>query len=123
IMSKNPNSVELCIAILSKLFMFLSSSEANSIIDSILFKFNKLPNTDFIEIWLQRLSIVYNREKLFNAKLCHKVKVKNSINIWDSSWLKEEERFDESNIIYEKYLSSMHTDILISEIDLFASEY
>lgn len=73
IMSKNPNSVEFCIAILSKLFRFLPKSETNEIIDSILFKFNKLPNTDFIEIWLQRLSIVYNREKLFNANLCQKV--------------------------------------------------
>ncbi len=123
IMNKNPNSIELCIAILSKLFMFLPKETVNDIINSILFKFQKMPNTDFIEIWLQRLSIVYKREKEFNAKLCQKIKDKNSANIWDSSWISENINFDESSIIDEEYISTMHKEILISEIDLFFSEY
>jgi|SRR5690625_690305 len=123
IMSKNPNSIELCIAILSKLFMFLPKDKVNDIINSILFKFQKMPNTDFIEIWLQRLSIVYGGEKQFNAKLCQKIKEKSSTNIWDSSWISEDINFDESSIIDEEYISTMHKEILISEIDLFFSEY
>lgn len=123
IMRKSPNSVEHCIAILSKLFKFLSRSEVNKIIDSILFKFNKLPNTDFIEIWLQRLSVTYNKEKQYTSKLCQKVKDKSNVEIWDSSWLKNEVDFDESNIIDEKYLSSMRMEMLINEVDLFANEY
>lgn len=121
IMSKNPNSVEHCTAILSKLFMFLTQNEANKVINSILSKFRKLPNTDYIEVWLQRLSIVYDREKPFNANLCQKVRDGNGNEIWNSDWLKE--KLDESSIIDERYLSSMRTEILISEIDLFNNGY
>lgn len=123
IMSKNPNSIEHCIAILSKLFMFLNNNEANEIIDSILSKFQKSQNTDYVEVWLQRLSIVYDRSKQFNAKLCKMITDKNSTNIWDSSWLKDTERINESSIIDEKYISSMQDEIQISEIDLFEQKY
>lgn len=123
IMNKNPNSIELCIAILSKIFTFLPKEKVNDIINSILFKFQKMPNTDFIEIWLQRLSIVYKREKQFNAKLCKKVIDKNNANIWDSSWLKEDVNFGESSIINEEYISNMCEEILIEEIDLFNNNY
>lgn len=122
-MNKNPNSIELCIAILSKLFTFLPKEKVNDVVNSILFKFQKMPNTDFIEIWLQSLSIVYKREKQFNAKLCKKVIDKNSANIWDSSWIKEDINFSEASIINEEYISNMCEEILIEEVDLFNNNY
>lgn len=122
IMKNNSNSVEYCTTILSKLFYFLTDSEVNEVIDKILLKFKMLPNTDYIEVWLQRLSILDDKNKNFGAKLCKKISEKNNTNIWDSSWLKESD-FDESDIIDEEYLVSMHGEIPISEMDLFSPKY
>ena len=121
IMRDNPRTIERGTAILSKLFEFINPDERNEIIDKILEKFNKIPNTNFMEIWLQRLSLTHSREKDYDAKMCKKV-INPSENIWNSDWLKV--GFDECDLIDELYINDgMRLVIPVKEVELFASLY
>lgn len=121
IMVNNPNTIEHCVVVLSKLVTLIEPSEIPLIIDKILKKFENVPNTSFVEIWLQRLTIIHDRGKHFESGLCKKVKAPNECSIWNSDWLKE--GFDESSLIDEKYIEAMDIQMSVTEIDLFTNVY
>lgn len=123
IMLKNPRSIELCVIILAKLFNFLNKSQINQTIDSILRKFSYLPNTDFIEIWLQRISILSFPEKQYESILCQKVSNTENINLWNSRWLKPNKRPNENLIIDKEKLSELTLDTDIADVDSFINTF
>ena len=122
-MLKNPRSIELCVIILAKLFNFLNKSQINQTIDSILRKFSYLPNTDFIEIWLQRISILSFPEKQYESILCQKVSNTENINLWNSRWLKPNKRPNENLIIDKEKLSELTLDTDIADVDSFINTF
>lgn len=63
IMYRNPKTYNLCVLILSVIFSFLGKTTINKYINLISKKFKNLPNTDYIDVWLQRLTITNNIEK------------------------------------------------------------
>lgn len=123
IMKDNPRTIEHCIVIIGKLFELIEVEEINIFIDKILRKFENMPNTDFVEIWLQRLSLINTRDKNYSADICKKVNNPQEYSLWNSEWLKDE--FDEIEIIDEEYISEMILSTPASDLDLFAirSEY
>lgn len=121
IMQNNPRTVEICIAILGKLFEFIDSNKVDSFIDKIIKKFENTPNTDIVEIWLQKLSLLNNRDKEFNSIVCQKVAHPNEVSLWNSEWLKN--RFNESEIIDENIIDNLNLITPIEEIDLFNENY
>ena len=123
IMLKNPGSIQHCVTILAGLFKFLEPSEINSTITSILSKYDSLPNTDFIELWLQRISIIKERDKEYKSKMAKKVKEPNNINLWNSDWLKSNKQPDESLLVNEIKISELTLEIPIEEIDMFNDDY
>lgn len=123
IMLKNPRSIELCAIILAKLFNFLDKSQINQTIDSILRKFSYLPNTDFIEIWLQRISILSFPEKQYESILCQKVSNIENISLWNSRWLKPNKRPNENLIIDKEKLSELTLDTDIADVDSFINTF
>lgn len=116
IMYKNPRTYNVCIAILSKIFSFINKSKIESIIKKIRTKFEKVPNTDSLNIWLQRLTIIENRDKEYKTLLCEKVYKSNTI--WNSNWLNFE--IDENVIIDEEIISSLGKSISSDEVDVFS---
>lgn len=73
-MKNNPKVIELCITNITKLLEFIEDlSEMEVIIDSIVKKFINLPNSDFVNIWLQRICLINNYNIDFDCKLCNKV--------------------------------------------------
>lgn len=50
-------------------------------------KFSQLPNTSYLNIWLQRLTIKIDPEIPYSGKLCEKV-IDRGLPIWNSDWLK-----------------------------------
>lgn len=121
IMIKNPNSIENCILILSKLVSMMDAKEITAIIDKILRKFENVPNTDLAEIWLQRLSLLIDRDKMYHSALCHKIQSPNEKILWNSEWLKN--GFSESNFINEAYIDKMSITIDVNEINFFSNIY
>ncbi len=119
IMYKNPRTYSICIAILSKLFEFLNSNKIELILEKMKLKFEKIPNTDLLNIWLQRLTITQKRDKKYDTPLCQKAYKKNTL--WNSDWLNL--TIDETKIINEQTISNLTKSISRDEVDIFYTDY
>lgn len=116
IIKKSPSSVPVGTAILGKILDLVKDpDEVNKIVNQIINKIEDIPNIGFIEIWLQRLSLVTNMSKNFSDPLCQKVNT--NINIWNSSWMKKP--LSENSIIDHKYIKNMKLTIPQKQINLF----
>lgn len=112
----SPRAVPVGTAILGRLLALIKgSNEIAVIIDHVINQIEDLPNIGFIEIWLQRLSLVGNEKRSYSDSLCKKIYHNN--NIWNSKWLKDP--FPEDSIIDRKYIKKMKLTIPQNEIDLF----
>lgn len=119
IMIKNPRTYSICIAILSKIFEYTSKSKKYETIEKILKKFNTIPNTDYLNIWLQRLTILDRRDIEYQTRLCEKIYTNN--NIWNSDWLNF--NIDETLIVDNEKLNSLTHIITEEEVDKFFTDY
>jgi len=125
IMYKNPRTYPIATAILSKLFSILNDiTKRDSILESIMTKFEKIPNTAHIKIWLQRLTIKIDRTKVYDENLCRKVN-DSTIQIWNSSWLNNalKAMIDNAQIIDEQVINNIDIVINPFEVQLFVTEY
>lgn len=84
IMIINPKTYGIASVIISKLLISFNKTEKNKVIKQIKIKFDKISNTNYLEIWLQRLTIVDDRNKKYKSSLCKKIYEDN--NIWNSTW-------------------------------------
>jgi len=125
IMYKNPRVYPISAAILSKLLALLSdASQRDEILELIYKRFDKIPNTGHIKLWLQRLTIKLDRPRLYEEDLCKKVN-DNAVKIWNSDWLSQSFRdlIDQTPIIDEQIISDIDIVIKSNEVQLFRVEY
>ena len=115
IINNNSKVYPECIAILSKILSFSAKSTKLQYIERIKNKITKDFNREYVEIWLQRLSITGDIELTYNTPLCEKVYKTNVI--WDSSWSRY--IIDESMIINRVELNRMEEIVTNEEIDDF----
>lgn len=126
IMINNPTCLEYCVIAIGKLLKKCENKDlANDIIESILKKFKLKSNTEFAEIWLQRLSIMHGDKHEFQSELAKKVnqRTNNGLEsiLFNSEWLdKNSKEIFKEDIIDEKKLNEMRSEIKTSEVDLFA---
>lgn len=120
---KNPRVYPIATAIMSKLFSFLDSDERRAeLLTLILKKFEKVPNTGHLLVWIQRLTIKFDREKSYGELLCKKVN-DSTIPIWDSRWISEgfRNQLDSTSIVDESRITEMDIVIQPQEVKLFDS--
>lgn len=125
IMYKNPRTYPIASAILSKLLSLLNDgAKRDAILQSIMTKFEKIPNTGHIKIWLQRLTIKIDRPRVYEEDLCQKVN-DQTIQIWNSDWLNNgfKTMIDKAPIIDEQILQDIDIVINSTEVQLFKLEY
>lgn len=125
IMFKNPRTYPIASAILSKLISLQENNDVRKqAIEKIKTRFNKISNTGYLEVWLQRLILKLDINIDFKEKLCEKVKNAKTI-IWNSEWLKDDVRamIDSHSIIDSNEMDKMDTVINRSEVELFHSVY
>ena len=115
IMYRNPKTYNLCVLILSVIFSFLGKTTVNKYINCILKKFKNLPNTNYIDVWLQRLTITSNIDKKYSCTLCKKIY--SEAQIWNSDWLNLE--IDETLIINNEIIKSISPIIQEEEVNPF----
>jgi hypothetical protein len=122
IMYNNPRSYPICVAILSRLFELIrSKSEIEYYVQLIIKKFESLPNTVYLDIWLQRITIPLDKNiKYSKGSICEKIYDKES-KIWNSEWMKDniKKRFDENLIIDEMEIGNLDIGITNDEVDSF----
>lgn len=122
IMMKNPRTIQNCVAIIHKLLEFIEDTKKHhEIIDLILKKYEKLPNTDLVEIWIQNISVRTNRGKEYKNLLCQKVADGNRV-LWRSSWLNVKGRFNEKGFINNEKIKELKPIYIIKEFKEDSSE-
>lgn len=130
IIVSNPNSIPQGIAIISYIFKLMlkdnsfidgTTNDVKTFIDKILHKLHAMPNCDYAEIWLQRISVTINKKyKNYNSPLCEKV-INKKCKIWNSSWIKK--GFDENSVIDTNKLNSVNLEIPKEAVNTFTDLY
>lgn len=120
IMFENPRAIPVGAGLLSLFFQHASNFE--TIISKVVNKFSKIPNTGFLDIWLQRLSIKRLQEQNFREPLCKLMSEK--VDIWNIEWLagtsKIKELMKNTSIIDKNILDKMDNVIAKEEFNIFA---
>lgn len=125
VMYKNPNTYPIASAIFSKLLSLIDDIHIrDEILESVSVKFNKIPNTGHLKIWLQRLTLKIDRQRLYDENLCKKVN-DNKTQIWNSDWLNNELKtlVSTTPIIDEQVIQDMDIIINTNEVQLFNTEH
>lgn len=118
IIIENPKVISVGVTVISEIFKLMKNDQLKSkaankslkyntsvveFVQKILKKLESIPNTDYLEIWLQRISIVVNKNVTYKTLLCKKVDNINKTEfaqkdkIWNSEWMAK--GFDESSVI------------------------
>ena len=117
----NPSTYPICAAILSKIINCLDTEEKKmDFIKKINNKFKQLPNTGFMDIWLQRISYNINPSYDYGEKLC-KIVNEKEVKLWNSEWLSNEfkQKIESCSFIDKNKLTEMPPVITPQEVDAF----
>ena len=109
-------------AILSLLFIYFEKiDEAKATLELIREKFNNVPNTGHLEVWLQRMTINYDKHIKYKEKLTKKVLDKNII-LWNSEWISSKtfrNIINSTSIVLKEEINTVENIITSSEIKFF----
>lgn len=103
-----------------------SSKFKERMIESIIEKFANVPNTDFLNIWLQRLCYRVNPQKKFNTELCAVVVDSRDVKkLWNNAWIKPSVRkkLEQCDIVDRNKLANIDPIISRNEVSIFANRH
>ncbi len=85
---RNPRTYPITVVILGKILPILSRRRIKDLFDQIDKKFKRLPNTEFMSIWLQRLTIKVGLRRKYDSRVCTYVQQiksghKNAKMVWE----------------------------------------
>ena len=121
---RNPRTYKASTAILSKLIDFLDTKcEKQKVIEKILQKFSHIPNTGYMEIWLQRVSYPFDPNRSFDEPLCQLV-CQEDVPIWNNDWISSKsllKAIDPKEIIDWNELDAITPVVPSEEVQLWSS--
>jgi len=121
----NPRTYSVSMAILSILFGLIDEKKIEPTVDKIVNKFNSIPNTGHMQIWLQRAIIKLQiTQKYFCEPLC-KLVGGESIKLWNNEWLHPNNiriLENRSNIVNQDVLNTLDAEIQDDEVLLFRGQ-
>ncbi len=115
----NPRLFAIVIASISIIIPKVENEEIRKIlINKIIDKFNKLPNTAYLNVWLQRLTLKVDPTISYSGKLCDKVQ-HNNVQLWNSDWLNQRIKkiVSEEEVINRDVISKMGISLSAEEIE------
>jgi hypothetical protein len=116
----NPKAIPICCAIISKLLSRIKNK--SDISDKIFLKLNKMSNSGFAQIWLQRML----KEELLKHNITEKMCLLSSnqdISLWNNSWVKGQKItkiLNKTPIFLQKEFDNLDNIIPNEEIYLFS---
>ncbi|MCP8850158.1 hypothetical protein LOX61_06590, partial [Latilactobacillus curvatus] len=93
--------------------------EIEEIVQRISRKLEGTPDMNFLQIWLQRLSLTSNSEVKYQEKICKTV-MDSEYSIWNSSWVKGDYKLP--SIVREDKLDLLMIEVPNEVFNVF-SEY
>ena len=115
----NPRLFALVAASLSFLVAKIDNIEIQKeLVLKITNKFNQLPNTNYLNIWLQRLTLKIDPTISYSGKLCEKVITRNTV-LWNSEWLnpKFKKIVEETEIISNEIIEKLQVNFSKTETE------
>ncbi len=123
---RSPRTYAISAAIVSKLISSLDTASAKrDIVEKIVRKFNQVPNTGCMDIWLQRISLKFGSDIEFKEPLCQVVR-KKDVQIWNNEWISWGDlltAIDPGKIVNAEILASIKPIVSPKEVALFPSAY
>ncbi|KRK74262.1 hypothetical protein FD02_GL000862 [Lacticaseibacillus nasuensis JCM 17158] len=120
IVSHNPSAISSGIGVLSKLISKTQNDPVavSQITDLIINKLQNTPNLNYLDVWLQRLTILSDKTKNFSEKLC--VTVTNpDTSIWSSAFFSDK-RICLPPIVDMDEVKSIKAEIATNVFDVFS---
>ena len=118
----SPRTYPISAAILSKLIDFLETeSEKQSTVERVREKFSSIPNTGYMEIWLQRFSHSCAPEIEFDEPLCQLISIKGT-KIWNNDWISSRDllkAIDLNSMINREALDAIDPVVPPKEVQLW----
>ena len=122
IAARNPRTYAICAAIMSKLLPLLRPKSARkNLLRVIRRRFNKIPHTGHLQLWLQRVTYPQNPKAHYAEPVCRLVAGEDA-KIWNSDWITSQlmkKLLDPATIVDAVMLKKMAPTIEPDEVDLF----
>lgn len=122
---RNPRAYAICAAILSKLMSHLDSvNEKREVTEKIKARFEQIPNTGYMHIWLQRLTHPLCQDIAYEEPIC-KLVAGGIVALWNCDWISNNKlkiAISKADIIDREKLTKIEPVIPTSEIELFLSK-
>ena len=121
---RNPRTYPVCMAILAKLMEKYPIDKKAEIGEKILQKFKTLPNTEYLNVWLQRILYPAKIKLTYSGVLTQIVDKGNGVP-WSFAWVTDtglRNVAERQTIIDESILESTPPTIPESKIDIFAKK-
>ena len=122
---RSPQTYPIAAAILSKLISFLDTELKKSVIERIRRRFSRIPNTEHMEIWIQRFSLGLDSEIDYREPLCRLVRKENTL-IWNNDWISSKDllnALDPRKVVDCEVLKSINPVVQPDEVQLFNPSY
>ena len=125
---KNPKYYNIAMAVASLLVRGAEESQRQGLVGRLLAKFDKIPNTGLLDIWVQRISYPIDVDKSFNeelTKVVNELEVADNSNVWNVDWLKDQMKkvVVETKVvdvaILKKIRENEQIAMSVAEVDLF----
>jgi len=122
----NPRTYPICAAILSRLLKFIGSKDQKeTLLKKVVTKFSRLPNTEYMSIWLQRIALSIDLDVDFNNTLCDACRMKSEVEVWNSEWIGSDKlKQIVKRSIFDKDVADELDEIIpAEEVELFLKEH
>lgn len=121
---RNPRTYPVCVAIMAKLLLDCDALKKQKYGEAILNKFSDLPNTEHLNIWLQRILYPLGINLQYSQKLTKIVQGENLLP-WNFEWISDnglKTKIMQEKIIDTTELATIQSTIPREEIDIFVAK-
>ncbi len=120
----NPRTYAISCAVISKFLEWTGDyGKKRKIIEKIRERFSRIPNTGHMEIWLQRITVTFDRNHEYEEKLCKLVAGERAVtDIWNFDWIKKKKLVEEirlASIVDEEVIKDLPLAVSPEEIEVF----
>ena len=98
--------------------------EKCAIAEKIKTRFERIPHTGYMQIWIQRVTHPFAAEMVFEEPIC-KLVTGEAVTLWNCDWISDKQLKDAivtTKIIDRKELVEMDPVIPIAEVELFLAQ-
>ena len=123
---RNPKCYQMCMALLAKLVSRLEPVEREHAALGVLEKFSHLPNTGYLQIWLQRILLPCKIRLGYTERLCQVVE-DPFVDVWEQGWLDKDKELKSTmavaNIVDYKQIGNLQPTMSNDEVNIFLQHY